>query len=95
MVGPGLIKHPLALLSLQIPSSLMGRDTLTLRHKVDSCPNAQLAGYLFEWYEQAAMRNDRLQFVYRRVLMMCSTLLKLTVIGLDFIVRVSNGGDGF
>lgn len=36
--------------------------------RIASSANSVIAGYLQEWYERAASRHDRLQFVYRRVL---------------------------
>lgn len=40
---------------------------IDLRTRVANSINSTIAGYLHEWYEHAASRHDKLQFVYRRV----------------------------
>jgi hypothetical protein len=40
----------------------------SLSERIAGSVNSQIATFLYEWFEQAAMRNDRLQFIYRRVL---------------------------
>lgn len=42
----------------------------TLKVRISQSPNSKIAEFVFEWYQQAAFRNNKLQFVYRKVWML-------------------------
>ena len=38
-----------------------------LQEQVSFSINKEIASYMHQWFESATLRNDRLQFVYRKV----------------------------